>query len=160
MAVFEELFEELSGIDLHLLEPPPRYAPGRCIKCHSVDSIASGDIQYQVNWTAFRPTHDERPFTKFVHRPHLMLHDCTDCHKMFDDSDDVESWSESHSGIDFQPSFDPITKNDCAECHAAGGSGDSCISCYNYYVSMAGFMLADQMRSCRRFEDMPPGGSP
>ncbi len=117
-------------------------APGRCIKCHSVDKIGDSDArQYRVNWNAARPTLGERSFTKFVHRPHFkfqQFRDCTTCHLLNHDAS-VEDWEQSYSyhRIDldsFVASFAPISSTKCTACHTPSGAGDGCLTCHNYHV--------------------------
>ncbi|MEE8156474.1 MAG: hypothetical protein V3T53_16080, partial [Phycisphaerales bacterium] len=117
-------------------------APGRCIKCHSVDTIGNRNARhYRVNWNAARPTLGERSFTEFVHRPHFnfqQFRDCTACHSIrTNDSAALQIWKQTYSGFDirtYTASFDSMSLAQCAVCHTPSGAGDGCLTCHNYHV--------------------------
>lgn len=132
-AVFDELRRETNE----------RKAPGRCMKCHSVESVGGDLMQHVINWTANGGLSADRPLTTFTHAPHLNLaglRDCTSCHTLNTDADDARQWRTMYSHTDptrGRHSFDPITKSNCAQCHVPDQAGDYCLSCHNYHAGFA-----------------------
>ncbi len=110
---------------------------GSCRSCHTVDQQADGRFEFQ--WTSNRRDAGEAQFTKFAHRPHLILpqlQDCKYCHRM----DDSKSLVGTFDGFDpmvatgLSSNFHPSTKADCAACHRKGHTDSGCMQCHNYHV--------------------------
>jgi hypothetical protein len=107
-------------------------ASGLCISCHSVERTQTG---LTFNWRAYDRTKDLRGFTKFSHKPHLLLSnlsDCTHCHAI-----DPAAATASYRGYDATPfasDFLPLSKRQCIECHTAKAAGNACQQCHNYHV--------------------------
>ena len=109
-------------------------APGRCGKCHSVDTV--GDGPAVIHWRAKRPAADDHQFTQFSHRAHFSLLDeegCLSCHSM-DGAVDSASGYKDGDPKTFAANFKPISRETCARCHTPSNAGDSCLSCHNYHV--------------------------
>lgn len=109
-------------------------APGLCISCHSIEQESTNKIA--INWhTADRGT-EPRGFTKFSHKPHLLLpqlSDCTHCHAI----DSKAAASTVYTNLNpatFASDFTPMAKQACATCHTAQAAGDECQKCHNYHV--------------------------
>ena len=117
-------------------------APGRCVRCHSVDAI--DDVQstgFRVNWHGARPALGQRPFTTFAHRPHFnfqQFRDCTACHSIRTiDSEAEQTWKRTYAGANvgsYAASFDSMSLAQCTGCHTPSGAGDGCLTCHNYHV--------------------------
>jgi predicted CXXCH cytochrome family protein len=111
-------------------------APGLCVSCHSVEQISGRALT--VNWRSYDRRWESRPFTKFSHRPHLLLPqlaDCTECHTI------VNARELGATYIDLDPhkhvkEFKMMPRRGCAECHTPSAAGDRCQSCHNYHVSL------------------------
>lgn len=112
-------------------------AAGSCRSCHTVDQQSSGRFEFQ--WTSNQRDAGEAQFTKFAHRPHLILpqlQDCKYCHRM----DDSKSLVGTFDGFDsmvasaLSSNFHPSTKADCAACHRKGHTDSGCMQCHNYHV--------------------------
>jgi hypothetical protein len=129
-AVFESLGAEKS--------------PGSCIRCHSVDDVGTPEQPIlTVNWRSRHPDVGVRAFTRFEHGPHFKFErfrDCASCHAIDSiDDDDVAAWKASYAGGStdesmFAPSFGPIARASCVECHGPHGAGNQCLACHNYHV--------------------------
>ena len=109
-------------------------APGQCGSCHSLDRL--DDDRCVVQWFAKRV--DDRPpsFTTFSHAPHLtqaQLANCETCHQINPLADVMATYA-GDSPSEFQNGFQPLTKQDCAECHTPRAAGDSCTQCHQYHV--------------------------
>jgi len=117
-------------------------APGLCASCHGVAQSAAG--QLTVHWQPSDRTKSPRPFTKFSHRPHVLLPeltDCTACHTV----DEKKGASKPYALGDaaaFVSDFRPMTKQSCATCHSAKAAGDNCQKCHNYHVGVESLGLS------------------
>ena len=112
-------------------------AAGSCRSCHTIDHQPDGSYAFQ--WTSNTRGSGEAGFTKFAHRPHLILpqlQDCNYCHRMdesrslvgtFDDFDPMVATKQSSN-------FHPQNKVDCAACHRKGHTESGCMQCHNYHV--------------------------
>ncbi|MCA9230138.1 MAG: hypothetical protein KDA57_05775 [Planctomycetales bacterium] len=109
-------------------------AAGLCGQCHSVDRRVDGGLE--VHWLAKRGGEEGKEFTWFSHEPHLVeasLADCRSCHRTEADSPVMASYV-AESPYEFASGFEPLTKQDCAECHNRRASGESCLQCHYYHV--------------------------
>ncbi len=110
---------------------------GGCRSCHTVDKQADGGFEFQ--WTSNRRDVGEAKFTKFSHRPHLILpqlQDCKYCHRMDDSKSLVGTFDgfESMVSSELSSNFHPSKKADCAACHRKGHTDSGCMQCHNYHV--------------------------
>ena len=109
-------------------------APGRCIKCHSIDQNENDD-RIVVNWSPFLAT-TTRPVTQFSHQAHFSLGDqdgCLTCHNLTQNA----LFAEGHGDYDadsFASNFKPMTIGTCRQCHNAEQVGSDCMTCHNYHV--------------------------
>lgn len=124
-------------------------AVGSCASCHASSSESSSTLSFQ--WHAHQRDASQRSFTKFSHRPHLVLkplEDCSRCHQI-DLSNSQNLANAKPVGTDGAPvshqqdsfrtgDFLPMTKADCASCHRKGGSADGCTTCHHYHVEPGG----------------------
>jgi len=114
-------------------------AAGLCGQCHSVDSVADGEVE--VHWLAKRADEVRSEWTRFSHRPHLVQSpvspaagaDCRACHAIDAEAQVMASYLKDLPN-DFQSGFTPMTRQDCAECHTPQAAGDSCLQCHKYHV--------------------------
>jgi hypothetical protein len=110
-------------------------APGRCVKCHSVDRRAAGG--FQVNWQAGTPAASDGRLTGFRHGPHLTLTSgrdgCATCHKFDQEADYAASFDDSDPST-FASNFAAIDKATCARCHTPEKAGSACTQCHNYHA--------------------------
>ncbi len=124
-----DVFEVLSG----------RRLGGTCTKCHSVDRDldgessegpgSSGEEFLRVNWRGTHRLPNERAFTDFIHRPHLVKA-CQHCHVPSDDYE-KNGFRKSFEKTDptvFVPNYAPMTVSTCAECHTEGKTQASCLT--------------------------------
>lgn len=84
-----------------------------------------------VHWKGVYRDSARRGFTKFRHRPHLMIegkNGCTGCHQI-DQAFEIGVGSESRFS-----EFKPITLKNCTSCHQQGGASNQCSTCHNYHV--------------------------
>jgi hypothetical protein len=111
-------------------------APGRCVKCHSIDRTETG---VTANWHARGPV-SETSFTTFRHEPHLTRvrgdEGCATCHS-FVPGNDYEGGFADWDPARFDSNFEPIGKDDCAACHVEAKAGDACTQCHNYHVGVS-----------------------
>ena len=117
---------------------------GLCRSCHTVDQLQSSGTEalFTTNWAARYRDATLRDFTKFSHGPHLLNADCDSCHKLDPGSSNIEKFahfSASHSSSNFEP----ITKNQCASCHAEGRADNSCTTCHSYHLGTKAMKKAD-----------------
>jgi len=107
-------------------------SPGQCTKCHSVDVKENN---YNVNWTL----EDSNPaikLTHFKHQSHFSLmgdSGCKSCHALSDDSDFLTTYMQQDPS-NFNPSWQQIEKQTCAQCHNKGSGIDSCTTCHEYHA--------------------------
>ena len=109
-------------------------APGRCIKCHSIDRDAESG-RLNIAWTPFSVT-DTRPVTQFSHQAHFSLGDrngCLTCHKLTQSSQ-LTGESEDYDPYTFDSNFQAMTIDTCRQCHNAEQAGSNCMTCHNYHV--------------------------
>ncbi len=130
---------------------------GRCIECHTKEArsdsegapdrsedAAHGSGFARINWQPKRRDLEERSFTRYFHRPHLLqpgLDGCGSCHV-----------SELGGETPKEGDFFAMTKETCAGCHTPEAAGDSCLTCHNYHVGVSGVV-----RAVRRGDDTPVG---
>jgi len=108
-------------------------APGRCAKCHQVDSGSEGGIT--VNWTAKRPRAGMHSFTRFSHQPHLgpdAETRCLNCHAWQESQDNTVIGDNAR--LRQNSSFLKPGKSVCVECHNSTSAGASCLTCHNYHI--------------------------
>ena len=119
-------------------------SPGRCMKCHSIDSVGGDSNRYVINWTASSGLSAKHRLNTFTHKPHLNLaglRDCTSCHSLNSEADNARQWKTMYSHTNptqVLHSFDPINKSNCSQCHLPDKAGDNCLSCHNYHAGFAG----------------------
>jgi len=110
-------------------------APGKCMKCHSIDTSAGGALS--VNWRGKPSGPGTDPFTRFAHVPHLSLlteeQGCAACHAFDREADYLAGFEDRDPGT-FESNFRPITKSACADCHTAERAGNTCVQCHDYHV--------------------------
>jgi hypothetical protein len=109
-------------------------APGLCASCHSVEQSERGTLT--INWRAYDRANEPRGFTKFSHKPHLVLpqlESCTSCHAIDSGANTAASYTDLNPQR-FVSEFKPLDKRQCAECHTKTAAGDDCQSCHNYHV--------------------------
>jgi hypothetical protein len=108
-------------------------APGRCTKCHSVETVDNG---HRVQWTGARPNMHKNAFTVFSHTAHLSLlgkEGCLSCHALDDDADFAAGFKDRDPNS-FTSNFRSIERKTCAGCHTAAKAGDSCVTCHDYHI--------------------------
>lgn len=125
-------------------------APGRCMKCHTVDPRPDGGLS--INWHPYRPIPGERTFTKFSHQPHLIMlsqQACTDCHNLKEPSGNIGGEGDTlyrpefisaelqprPTPHDFHSNFQPVMKANCTACHRSDRVSQGCTACHNYHVT-------------------------
>lgn len=108
---------------------------GKCVRCHSVDRVAGG--QLTINWKPFKPDPDKQKFTVFDHATHFSMageRGCQSCHRL----NPKAKFAVAYRGLDatsFESNFfSPIKRETCAECHVPESSGNACIQCHRYHV--------------------------
>lgn len=109
-------------------------AAGQCGSCHSLDRLDDG--RCVVQWYAKRVDDHPVSFTKFSHSPHLtqaQLADCQACHQINPLANVMAGYADTNA-TNFENGFQPLTKQDCAECHTPKAAGDSCLQCHQYHV--------------------------
>jgi len=127
------LFESLSKVG----------AVGSCMTCHSVDPeiarYGPPGLARTVNWRSFRPEQNRRLATAFRHQPHFSIDDaqpCDTCHKLRKEGH-PERFKEAYAAAspdNHSLNFEPIAREQCAECHVASAAGDDCVECHNYHL--------------------------
>jgi hypothetical protein len=136
-------------------------APGLCTSCHSVEQTGSNKIA--INWHAADHGTEPRGFTKFSHKPHLLLPqlaDCSYCHTI-DAKAAASTLYTDPNPTTFVSDFAPIAKQACATCHTAQAAGDECQKCHNYHIERVEDWRGEnstieQLRSARaRWLDSP-----
>ncbi len=117
-----------------LKESTKTTSPGLCASCHSAERSAAGAVV--INWKAYDRTVEPCGFTKFAHRPHLVLPqltNCESCHAIDGAINTAASYADWNPQR-FVTEFKPLTKRQCAECHTKSAAGNRCQSCHNYHV--------------------------
>ena len=114
-------------------------APGRCIKCHTIDRSPKGDCR--VNWLASDSELNRR--SDFAHGPHLVLlgqASCSTCHQLRQQVDFVRSefvdqnWRAALEPQVVETSgFVPISKQSCSQCHSPEQASSGCLTCHKYH---------------------------
>ena len=110
-------------------------APGRCVKCHSIDEI--GDSRLRVNWSPAKPLPDEHHFTKFSHVAHFSLlgqKECLTCHDLKSQAPYQNFFETNSLPAFFSSNFNPVQKSVCTSCHTAQKAREDCLLCHNYHV--------------------------
>ncbi|MGE4605783.1 MAG: hypothetical protein AAEJ52_03470 [Myxococcota bacterium] len=108
-------------------------ADGKCAKCHSIDVTETVKV---INWQQKRRDRRERGFTHYMHRPHLIqpeLSDCTACHSLGGEpmaieaaataarpSSDDESDSDPAADAALEAPAAPKPPRDSAKAYATG----------------------------------------
>ena len=113
--------------------------PGRCTKCHSIESVGEGS---KINWLGRRETPNVHAFTKFAHVPHFSLlgeKGCQTCHVLNENADVSRGFVHADNTLatdpgTFESSFASMNKAACARCHVQKAAGDSCLTCHNYHI--------------------------
>ena len=117
-------------------------AVGKCVKCHSVETVPAGakksaeigepagpSAGYRINWRGFKPDNVGVEFNRFSHTSHFgLMNDkgCSSCHKLN---------AEATEDADVPAlSFSFIEKETCTQCHQQGRAPDNCLTCHNYHV--------------------------
>ena len=109
-------------------------APGKCVKCHSVDRASDGTLAMQ--WQPAKPRPDTKSATIFSHTTHFsLLHEegCRTCHKLDRQADYAASYKDQDPQT-FASNFSPLRVETCARCHVEQTAGDSCLLCHQYHV--------------------------
>jgi hypothetical protein len=130
--------EATSGPHAAVAEPLLRAAmkptaPGQCGSCHSIERDAAGRLAIQ--WRPFDPALHAAGFTRFDHKPHAIqpqTSDCATCHRMTPTSTTPASYAGDDPHV-FPAGFEPISKKECASCHAPHAAGDGCLQCHTYH---------------------------
>lgn len=123
-ATAKELFHELTEAK----------APGLCVKCHSIDVVASTPT---VNWLGAHPKPTMHNFTEFNHSAHFSLmteQGCVVCHELNQEADYASSFEANNDPHKYISNFNMLSKGSCTSCHTASQAGDSCVKCHNYHV--------------------------
>jgi hypothetical protein len=110
-----------------------------CINCHEVQPEMGA---YVVNWSAAGHATQAPGYVKFDHKPHLTLFmgddKCSVCHKLGSGSISAET---PPAAAPLFPTDMPNhnlgahNKTDCASCHMATGSPETCLTCHVYHMS-------------------------
>ena len=119
--------------------------PGGCIKCHAVSATsptdgqnAAPDVMLNIEWT--RPRAEDRPYTRYAHKPHINLlgpgAGCTACHKLDETADYGKSFKTWDASA-FVSSFKAIDIDTCSTCHAKGQVREDCQLCHLYHLEPA-----------------------
>ena len=121
-------------------------APGRCVKCHSVDQAETGN-GFAINWHGKRPDPEQHEFTIFSHKPHFSLiknkrhsneaenKGCVTCHFWNENSEPEFTVSyEQYDPKSYRSNFSELSKGVCSECHTKDAAGESCLTCHNYHI--------------------------
>lgn len=102
----------------------------QCTTCHVLSP--SDTAVWQT------PTTDVRKsFTRFAHRPHLILpqlRDCESCHQPHTPGD-VSQTANASAATSSASDFRPIVKQQCAACHTRHAAGNHCLQCHHYHVN-------------------------
>ncbi len=109
-------------------------APGKCVKCHSVDGEVAGAMT--MNWRPAVPHPQANSATRFSHAAHFSLLDeegCVTCHKL-DPQADYQASYKGPDPMSFASNFGPLRVETCAACHVKKRAGDSCLLCHQYHV--------------------------
>jgi len=113
-------------------------AVGRCTKCHSVDDESGTQ---HVKWKPFNSGRVKDRFTKFSHEPHIDAvgdKGCRTCHELDPAPDTYLKTYEGDNPAVFSPTFSPIEKNMCTDCHTDEAAGETCTLCHNYHATEFG----------------------
>ncbi len=100
----------------------------QCASCH---------VRQEKDMWSETPAATSRGFTRFEHRPHLVLPnlaDCKSCHGLGWQT--AEATSDRTEPVHYAE-FTKMDKAACAKCHTAKGAGDRCTTCHNYHVGVA-----------------------
>ncbi len=118
------------------------HAPGRCVKCHTIDR---SDKEVVINWRGV-VANQNHAFTKFSHKSHMVTqanNECLECHRLKERHDSesffraeyVNQWGcLALDSAKFKCDFSPLQKSNCSQCHQQNSAGDSCLKCHNYHV--------------------------
>ncbi len=109
-------------------------APGKCVKCHSVETVPNGGLQ--MMWTAARSDPEFKKATVFAHTAHFSMMDedgCLTCHKVEPKADYAASYADTNPHS-FTSNFAPLGIKTCAACHQENLAGDNCQQCHQYHV--------------------------
>ncbi len=108
---------------------------GLCATCHTIDQSPNSESLI-VNWKSITRDPTVRGWTRFSHRPHLIqpqTSDCSSCHKL-DTTTEIKN-----NFIGFNPNvergnFEPITIDNCMNCHRKEQASSSCTTCHSYHI--------------------------
>lgn len=117
-------------------------APGRCMKCHSVDAQAGQ--RKRIHWSAARPVSHERKVTRFAHEVHFSLLEdkgCLTCHTLNPEAEVMESFRDADP-LTFTSSFRAMQKTVCTRCHTSERVEDTCLTCHNYHLGTVSTVLS------------------
>ncbi|MGF1622994.1 MAG: hypothetical protein ACFCUR_20585 [Rhodomicrobiaceae bacterium] len=112
-----------------------RDGPGKCTKCHSVDTI-EGEGR-KVNWSPASPETKQGRFTTFIHEPHFsVMNDkgCLTCHKLQQDVPYSKSFEQGNPQS-FVSGFSQVDKALCQTCHTQGVARQDCMLCHKYHIN-------------------------
>lgn len=112
-------------------------APGQCMKCHSVDREAGG--QLNAKWKPRRPNEQFKSLTVFAHGPHFGLltdEGCLTCHAIDPKAPYLKSFADTDPTT-FASNFAPMQRELCVGCHEPDEAGDTCTICHNYHAGPA-----------------------
>ena len=123
-SVGQAIFDQLTDKD----------APGKCVKCHSIEAAANGGVQ--MMWGSSKPDEDLKQATKFFHETHFSLLDqkgCLTCHQVNNKADYLATY-QGTDPHDYVSTFNQIENETCAACHQPEQAGDGCLLCHEYHV--------------------------
>ena len=104
---------------------------GGCVKCHSV----SETDEVRVEWKAASGS-ENSSHHKYSHAPHLNVlgpgSQCETCHSLDPSAEYSKAYTQRDPSV-FESSFNPIKKETCVSCHAAGKVTQSCQTCHEYH---------------------------
>jgi hypothetical protein len=145
--------DETGVFDRFLRDMIAPESTGRCLKCHSVNSVSGEGLV--VNWQTRHGVRSPQNFTHFSHKPHLTLlsseaqvnaigngQRCETCHALSQDSFDLvnhafqtdDGMPNSTESMCSALGVISAQRQNCAQCHTQSLAGDNCLQCHNYHV--------------------------
>jgi len=109
-------------------------APGICMKCHKVKTLANKALA--TNWFTAQPSTYQHGFTHFAHSPHFSVvkdKGCVTCHQLQPAAKEAQEATNTKMSAEGKD-FTPMTKRTCSACHTSKAAGDGCVLCHNYHV--------------------------
>ena len=105
---------------------------GQCTKCHSVDVA---DNKYVINWS-LEDSNPPLKLTHFKHQSHFSLmgdSGCKTCHALIGDADVLSTYKQ-FDPEKFNPGWQQLQKQTCAQCHNESSGIDKCTTCHEYHA--------------------------